>query len=83
MVERGSRFCEFPYRFRGGREGSMGGEETVLPAHVSLPVPVVPWAPPEGPSRWEEMRHLSVCPGPRTPTGPRGVGGSPLMNSGL
>ena len=36
------------------------GEETVLPAHMSLPVPVVPWAPPEGPSRCEEMRHLSV-----------------------
>ena len=46
----------------GESRGRHGGarEETVLPAHMSLPVPMVPWAPPEGPSRCEEMRHLSV-----------------------
>lgn len=81
-VECGSRFCEFPYCFRGDWEGSTGGEETVLPAHVSLPIPMVPWAPPEGPPRCEEMRHSSVHPGPRTPTGLRGVGGSPTDEHG-
>lgn len=43
-----------------GEAGRGAREETVLPAHMSLPVPMVPWAPPEGPSRCEEMRHLSV-----------------------